>query len=136
MPEFVRAFFCRPVDEVGVVRHPVVVVVSETGGRDDGDAAWRSREAEDEVKSVDVEVAGGDEQQGAVDIVSAREGVLQAVQDLLSIVLVAVPVVPVDEKRVFDERGFFPRIIAIILTTGSSIPPGACGSQRILMPIT
>jgi hypothetical protein len=61
--EFVGSLFCGPVDQVGIVRCPAVVVVSETGGRDDGDAACRPREAEDEVACADVEVAGGDEQQ-------------------------------------------------------------------------
>jgi len=103
MPDLVRSLFCRPVDQVGVVGRPAVVAVPEAGGRDDGNAACRPCEAEDEVAPVNIEVAGGNEEQGAGNLVPAGEGILQAVKDLLSIVLVAVPIVAVDEERILDE---------------------------------
>jgi uncharacterized UPF0146 family protein len=101
MPDLVSPFLDDPVDTVIIAVFAPVILVAEACGGDEAGVDRGPCKPEDEVPAGNEEIGSHHEQDGPGGAVLPGVDILDLVEDLLCIVLVALPVIPPDEDRVF-----------------------------------
>jgi uncharacterized UPF0146 family protein len=101
VPDLVGSFLDDPVDAVIITLFTPVVLIFEACGGDEACVDRRSCKPEDEVPSGEEEIGSHDEKNSPGGAVLPGVDILNVVEDLLCVVLVALPVIPSDENLVF-----------------------------------